>query len=67
MKKTEEYQFLVGDTVCANIYGKIGTGKVLERVRDGITNSNKYYVEFEFANNFVSKVWIFESSLVKVN
>lgn len=63
----KEFKFNIGDTVTANIYGKIGTGEILERESDNITNLNQYYVEFLFAKNFVNRVWIYEDNLIKVS
>ena len=66
-KMNKKQKFNIGDTVTANIYGKIGIGKVLECELDSITKLYQYYVAFEFANNCYSKVWIYEGNLDKIN
>lgn len=66
MNETKNFKFNIGETVTANIYGKIGTGEILERVQDDITKFNQYYVEFVFSNNCVNRMWIYEDNLIKI-
>lgn len=64
MRETKNFKFNIGETVTANIYGKIGTGEILKRTQDDITNANQYYVRFVFENNFVNNMWIYEYNLI---
>ena len=66
MKETQNFKFNIGETVTANIYGKIGTGKILERIQDNITKGNQYYVDIEFNNNCINCMWIYEDNLIKI-
>ena len=66
MIKTPNFKFNIGDTVTANVYGRIGTGKVLERIQNDITKLNQYRVEFVFSNNCVNPMWIYEDNLIKI-
>lgn len=64
---SKEPKFNLGDTVAANIYGKIGSGRILEFQFESLTKSFRYYVLMEFAGNYINKMWIYEDSLTKVD
>lgn len=67
MKTTNEFEFNIGDIVTTNVNGYKGTGEILKREQDNITNLNHYYVQLEFKNNCKNNMWIYESDLVKVS
>lgn len=67
MKTTNGFEFNIGDIVTTNVNGHIGTGEILKREQDNITNLNHYYVQLEFENNCKNNMCIYESDLVKVS